>query len=1799
VFQTIKKIKFFISFTIFILTIQLFFPFLATVNAASLPIVNDENYRPGFHFSPLKNWMNDPNGMVYYDGEYHLFYQHNPTDKVWGPMYWGHAISKDLVNWEHYPIAIYPDENGFAWSGSAVVDYNNTSGLGTKENPPMVVLYTSENGGDNQHVSATYSVDNGRTWITLDRNPILTMPDDLKASNGGSGVFRDPKVFWHEQSNKWIFVITSGKKIDFYSSSNLLEWTKVGDFSDPQAAELGLWECPDLFELPVYDSNGNKTGSKWVLTVSINPTPTGGTGMHYYVGNFDGNTFTADENSEELMWADFGADFYAAVTWSNTYNQPEDGRRIWLGWMNNPAQYAGQIPTTPWRGAMTIPRELTLIEKDGGILLKQQPVDELKSLRDTANEAIITNKRITTENLLKDIDADMFEIDAEFNLSDATATEFGFQVRKGENEATMISYNVAEGKLTVDRTQSGKTDFHKDFPSIQQTNMTVKDGILNIKLLVDRSSVEVFAEEGTTVFTNQIFPSNSSRKIDLYAKDGEVTLNSLTYYPMKKANFTINQENVDVENLPNTIENPGFETGDFSGWTIAGSAFRAPVSNAAEFWGGPFDHEGNYHAWGFKGAKSDDKSDLRTGIMRSSPFVLEGNGEINFLVGGGQDLNKLYVSLVRASTGEELMKVTGANTEKYRRIKWDASEYIGEALYIKVVDYHSGGFGHINVDDFHVYNKVESIPNDLINPGFETGDLTGWTAEGNAFDGTVTNKATYWDTEIPFEHKGSFHLWGFQGGAPEEADKRTGSLTSNTFHLSGNGEVSFLIGGGDEMDDETKFDLYVALVRASDGKELFKATGPESETYKRVTWNASEYLGEKVYIKIVDQHSGGFGHLNVDDFQVKNRGVLSYWNFDENEGNTILDSIKNQELKVEYVFTNAVYKPSTDPLWRKGIKNNALLFDGYSTYIKQPVKKPMQPIDAITIEAWVAPRSYEWGDLGQLSAIINQHNKAQGEGYILGMGRHGKWSFQAGLNGEWKEVWAEEDKPLKKDQWSYIVATFDQAEKKMKLFLNGEQVGAVDTPKNATITASENDLLIGKHNTAAVLSSFTANMFNGMIDELKIQNKALTVEEIKANYSHVIKNYEDGQLPSPDLSFDRSVYDGDRYRPQYHFLSPGHWMNEPHAPFKYNGKYHIFYQHNPQGPYWHQIHWGHAVSDDMVHWEDAPVALAPSGISPDGVWSGSANFDEKGEPVLYFTAGDDSKTPNQMTGLATPVDVTDPMLKDWDMLGKPVTVQEPDLQAEEGSVMYGQFRDPFVWKDGDTWYQIVGSGIEGVGGTALLYTSKDLENWKYVGPFFVGDSKAYPKTGDVWELPVFLPIGKDEKGEQKYVFFINPWFKSYSEHNVKYVFHWIGSWDKENNRFIPDHKEPRLFDYGVHFTGPSGMIDESGRSILFSIAQDRRTDQQHYDAGWAHNAGLPLELSLLKNGELGIKPIKELKTLRGKTLLDIKNNSVSKANKQLAKVKGDMLEITLEVKANSDEKYGIKVRQSSDSSEEVNLYFDETSKQFGVDATKMSLDPDIAKTSSAGTLSLEDENLKLHIFLDRSMIEAYANGKKSITTRAYPTRADALGIELWSQNGTAKIVSMKVQEMGSAYSDHVEPAYYGDDSIKEEIPHSELTNHDFQAGDLSGWTVVEGNAFTNAHVTNKNDWGWGGPFGQASTLADPNRYHLWGFHPDHGGDSATGVMKSENFILGGDGQIDFLTSGGADEQLLYIALVDAETNEIVKKATGHNGETYRRVSWDASQFIGKELFIQVVDKHTGGWGHINLDDVNVPVQIEE
>ena len=316
-----------------------------------------EQYRPAFHFTPKEKWMNDPNGMVYYQGEYHLFYQYYPDDNVWGPMHWGHAVSKDMIHWEHLPIALYPDKLGYIFSGSCVIDWNNTTGFGSKENPPMVAIFTYHDpeGEKNKTIDfqtqgIAYSLDKGRTWTKYEGNPVIPNP--------GIKDFRDPKVIWHQDTQKWVMSLAVKDHISFYSSKDLKSWKLESDFGEKAGAHGGVWECPDLF--PLKDQNGNE---KWVLLVSINPNgPQGGSATQYFVGDFDGKTFTP--NHDKIKWIDYGADNYAGVTFSDI--PAEDGRRLFIGWMSN-WQYAQVVPTYTWRSAMTIPRELTL-KKIGQII---------------------------------------------------------------------------------------------------------------------------------------------------------------------------------------------------------------------------------------------------------------------------------------------------------------------------------------------------------------------------------------------------------------------------------------------------------------------------------------------------------------------------------------------------------------------------------------------------------------------------------------------------------------------------------------------------------------------------------------------------------------------------------------------------------------------------------------------------------------------------------------------------------------------------------------------------------------------------------------------------------------------------------------------------------------------------------------------------------------------------------------------------------------------------------------------------------------------------------------------------------------------------------------------------------------------------------------------------------------------------------------------------------------------------------------------------------------------------------------
>lgn len=472
-----------------------------------------ELFRPQFHFSPATNWTNDPNGLVYHDGEYHLFYQHNPFGTSWGHMSWGHAVSRDLVHWEHLDVAIPETGAVMAFSGSAVSDVRNTSGFGTSSNPPLVAIYTGHHTDRPlQDQRIAYSLDNGRTWTQYEGNPVLDL---------GMADFRDPKVVWYEPGEKWVMVVAlpTEYRVRFYESKNLREWELLSEFG-PAGSTGGIWECPDLFPIEV---DGEE---KWVLVVNVNPgAPSGGSGAQYFVGTFDGERFVPEEplGAGEALWIDYGKDFYAVQSWANI--PEEDGRRIWLAWMSN-WEYSGATPTVTWRNAMTVPRAVTLRRFPEGLRLVQEPVAELQRLR--GRRIAVAGREVAPGMAVpgvSEIKGARLEIIAEFEVGEAD--EFGLRVRKGDWEETVVGYDAKRHRLFVDRGRSGRTDFSGAFPGRHSGPLAPEDGRVRLHLLVDDSSVEVFGNGGRLVLTETIFPSPESDGVEVYATGGRARLVSL------------------------------------------------------------------------------------------------------------------------------------------------------------------------------------------------------------------------------------------------------------------------------------------------------------------------------------------------------------------------------------------------------------------------------------------------------------------------------------------------------------------------------------------------------------------------------------------------------------------------------------------------------------------------------------------------------------------------------------------------------------------------------------------------------------------------------------------------------------------------------------------------------------------------------------------------------------------------------------------------------------------------------------------------------------------------------------------------------------------------------------------------------------------------------------------------------------------------------------------------------------------------------------------------------------------------
>ena len=508
---------------------------------------NTDYYRPAYHFTPLYGWMNDPNGMVYKDGEYHLYFQYNPYGAKWGNMHWGHAVSKDLLHWEHLDAAIARDTLGHIFSGSSVLDAHNTAGYGKNA---IVALYTSASDKNGQIQCMAYSTDNGRTFTKYEGNPVLTPFDGLKD-------FRDPKVFWYEKNKSWYMIVSADKEMRLYRSKNLKKWDYVSAFGEGYGQQPCQYECPDFFQLPV---NGDEKNMKWVMIMNINPgCMFGGSATEYFVGDFDGKTFTCVDDPHEAKWLDYGKDHYATVTYSNT-----PGRALAMAWMSN-WQYANLTPFKQNRGANTLPRELKLYTKDGKYYVSSNAVPETAQLRKITRE--LGDMAVGNEQKFVGIAANMngaFEIEADVT-PDANGIA-GIELSNNKRERSLIYLDMKKGRIVMDRTESGLTDFGKnavphdielkwdknraakaleparvnnslnyknDFALATWAPLSLCEGkTYHLDIYVDKSSVEIFIDGGRIAMTNLVFPIAPYENVKFYAKGGKAEFKNVKVHQL-------------------------------------------------------------------------------------------------------------------------------------------------------------------------------------------------------------------------------------------------------------------------------------------------------------------------------------------------------------------------------------------------------------------------------------------------------------------------------------------------------------------------------------------------------------------------------------------------------------------------------------------------------------------------------------------------------------------------------------------------------------------------------------------------------------------------------------------------------------------------------------------------------------------------------------------------------------------------------------------------------------------------------------------------------------------------------------------------------------------------------------------------------------------------------------------------------------------------------------------------------------------------------------------------------------------
>ena len=734
-------------------------------------------------------------------------------------------------------------------------------------------------------------------------------------------------------------------------------------------------------------------------------------------------------------------------------------------------------------------------------------------------------------------------------------------------------------------------------------------------------------------------------------------------------------------------------------------------------------------------------------------------------------------------------------------------------------------------------------------------------------------------------------------------------------------------------------------------------------------------------------------------------GLIAYFPLDGSSGDRRAeDLVSGSQITINNNYDR--------PEWVEGPTGSGLRLDGFSTWIGWNQFEEHMPTEQLSIELWAAVESYPPAN----APFVNSYTFPDA-GYYLGMEPLGAWYFAVSIDGDWHTVWG--DGKFPKGEWAHIAGVFDQDEG-LKLYKNGELVGTENTPGLPMTPDRDNPTIIGKDVHSDEVAVFPTGVVNGLVDDVRIYNIARSDQDVQ-------ETFESGEVDIPaNLEVPESRYTDDPHRPEFHAIPPAHWANEPHGLVYHEDRYHMFYQYNPSGPYWAHIHWGHMSTDNLVGWDHHPIAKAPEpGFDSYGIWSGDAVVDNNTLKTIY-TGVDGARAG---VGLAEMRDYGD-FEKDF---------RNPLFRLPDGN--YEDFRDPYVWREGDTWYLTIGTGVpQGGGGVALLYRSDDLINWEFRGEM-KGEGNP-DESGEYWEMPMLKQLTDDI------------YYFGVTDLPIGRNTYWLGSW--ENEEFTPNHDDPHRLDLINRFLSPAIERTPDGRIVAVGIIPNHVTSEFAKELGWEHTFSLPREWYYHEEDEImGQRPVRELEQLRGE--------HTSRGPISLGDGRGSVLdkesttfEMIADFNISDAEEAGVILRASPDRSEQTRIYYDTNNQEIVVDLSEASNNPDTERDVRTGDFELgDDENLRLHVFVDNSVIEVFVNDSRALATRVFPTQSSSNQVDLFASGGTAS-ATVDYWEIDARYTSiNEEPA---ESDVPDQInlnqnypnPFNSATNISFEIPETSG-----------------------------------------------------------------------------------------------------------------------------------------------------